>query len=317
VNVTRVIRLLSLSVTIVVLAGAAGPGVEVASAQAPAAASAQVPAATPGNRELERPFRILVERLEEQGSRSVTVYSDGVGFWKNARQFQVTPAALDAIRAALDESGFRTMPDMLGQGRKRLRSRVSVASPSLTKEVVQLLTGEQSTAFDKLTAAIVDVTEPLAKEGVSPTSLADGLAKVASGELAPAALGLVVQRQPELTQPQGPGWLLSIDYGEGSLQESLDRKRGEPRSLDLPADGVRRLAASLRDSGFAAWPSNLYSQEYVQIIVSVMRWRKVVEARAFTRLTPKTRPAEQKQLDELLVALEAWRREVPARPGRQ
>ncbi len=281
-----------------------------------AAAPTQVAAPPVGHAGLDRPFRILVERFGPEGARSVTVYSDGVGFWRNERQFKVPPAAIETILSTLETSGFKTMPDLIGAGPRRIRSRVWVDSPSLKKEAAQLMNGEQSKALDQLTAGILDLAEPLARVGVTPTSLEDGLAKVGRGELAAAALTLVVQRQPELSHPKGPGWLLTVEHAEGSLQESVDRRRGELRHLNLQPEAVRRLAEKLHDSGFAGWPANLYSKEYVQLIVQVLRWRKVVEARAFTSLSAASHAVEQKSLDDLLAALETWRQGVStAAPG--
>ncbi len=299
-----------LRLLLALVAGAAGVGVGAAGTKA-----AEQTASRPARLTLERPFRILVERKDAEGSRSVTVFSEGFGFWQNETQFPLPTTALDTITGALADARFQSMPDVLGDGKRRLRGRVSVVSPSLNKEVIQLLTGEQSQAFDRLTAAIADACEPLASDGIRPKDLADGLSKVASGELAPAALGLVVQRQPELAHPQGSGWLLNVEYGAGTLQESVDRRRSEPRRLALSPESVRRLALQLRDSGIAAWPVNLYSTEYVQIIVSVLQWRHVVEARAFARLTPTTHPQEQKKLEGLLAGLESWRREAAAPAG--
>ena len=74
--------------------------------------------------------------------------------------------------------------------------QISLELDGLEKTVVQLRKGDQSEDLRELAAALLAVSRGHAERGITPTGLADALAKVASGELAPELLSLSVQRKP-------------------------------------------------------------------------------------------------------------------------
>lgn len=252
------------------------------------------------------------------------IYGDGVGIWHDKTQFSLTrEQVLDLLRA-LRDARFGAMPEAFGAGgegeegeeeekqREKekvfLRGSVSVRLGASVKRVAQYMEGDQSETFEKLVEKILGMSEKAAKTGVSATSLSDGLAKLASGKLAPPALQLLVQSRADRPGETGQGdnWILRID-GRRVLDRTAgaDGKTVSQRLLTLDDEDFRALAGQLRDADPQALPRNLFSTRYVHLNVRVLSGRADLTARRYAGKTAETLGAKQAAFDRLYAALEA------------
>lgn len=266
--------------------------------QEPAPAASPTPA----------PFvRVRVERYAETGGESAVVFGQGFAFWQDRVQVSVPRETLEAIARAFEEARFSEMPELLGAGRKRLRVLVERESADGTsKQVVQLFTGDQSEAIDRLAASVLDPIRPLAEGAVGPSGLEDGLRRIAAGELAPQALTLVLNRKPELSAPAGAeGFLVEVQTGHVARRPFRQGAGyGEARPLAWSDDILRKIAARLADGQLESLPGNLFADQVVTLDVRVLKLRKSIEARRFSGLTREKHGEAQSRFDTLLSDLE-------------
>ena len=247
-------------------------------------------------------LRLLAERHTQDQSGRVVVYGNGVGIWNDATQFQAGPEQLKLLLAAVDTAHLQQMPNAFGAGKKWLVRRVSLRSGGATKEVVQILEGEQSAELKTLTDRVFEVLQPLASGGPAAESLADGLKKVASGVLAPETLHLVVHYKPGAASVE-PGFVFRVQDGIATRQSYKDQAYGD--TVALPDPRVRELAEALAAAEVDTLPANLYASEYCEVSVQVLNRRRSVLARPFTGMKHETHGSEQLRFDGLFERLRA------------
>ena len=164
------------------------------------------------------------------------IYGDGVGIWHDTTQFQLSREQILDLLRAFEQARFGAMPKQYGsdeegedededkdRDKDKEKSKtnektyfqaiVGLRIGTLQKRVAQSMTGEQSKVFLKLAQRIVAVSEKAAKTGSAPTSLNDGLGKVAAGN---ARAGDAPTARAAPTDRPGPGaedgtWALRLD----------------------------------------------------------------------------------------------------------
>jgi len=260
-------------------------------------------------------LRLFVERVIVGGNQSATVYADGVVVWNRERQLRISALEVASIAQHFSEAGFDAMPGTgFGAGKKRLRRRAIRRQAGLTKEVVQLLDGEQSPVLERLVDRVCAAVEPKPGAGVAADGLTDGLRKLAAGELAAETFSLVAFRKPELGRP-GPadGWLLRVEEGTATASPFAAGHSAERRALALEPDRLGRLLQALLAAGVESLPGNLYAPDYRELTLSVLNRRKNLTARAFARMTPTQLGEQQTLFERAFAEIETLQQEVSRR----
>jgi hypothetical protein len=247
-------------------------------------------------------LRLLAERHIEGQSGTFVVYGDGIGIWNHRLPFQVSPPVLDRLVAAVELAGFRAMPPAFGQGKKWLTRRVAVKAGAFAKEVVQLRGGEQSNELRALTNALFDAVAPLTGAGTTASDLADGLRKVASGELAPETLLVIAHVKPRADQA-AKGFLVRVEDGRATRQEFRAGAYAPPRDVSLSPEALREMAGLLAESGLAALPANLHAEVYTELVVQVLDQRKSVLARGFSGAAAEAERENRDRFERLFTRL--------------
>jgi hypothetical protein len=248
--------------------------------------------------------RIRVDWARGEGMISAELFGSGVGIWNERVQFRLPRRELLAVLGDLREARFGSMPGGFGEETDflRMRGKMSLTIGAATKGVVQLETGPQSERFRALAEKILRLAERSARGGVSAASLADGLAKIAAGKLAPEALDLVIVRREEnLENPAGgDGSMLAI-RGRAVRARVFQRGAGygPPRRLWLSEAEARKLAALLAEGSPSGLPPNLYSPEYTDLHLAVLQWKKDLQARRYLGVGPRTHGARQDGFDRI------------------
>jgi hypothetical protein len=260
------------------------------------------------------------------GSRveSVEVFGSGVAVWSGSRQIGVEPALVRRIASTLMDAGFAAMPATYGGTPAALRDspkvpragaevvcQVSLELDGASKSVIQLRKGEQSAELRALAGAVLDLLRPHASSGFAPRNLASALQALGSGELAPELLGVSLHRRPS---GAGSASLLSVRRGRAETREHPGTPRETARSLTLKTEELRALAGLLARVELEALPANLWADQYTELDVSVMRFRKSIQARRFDGMTKASHGARQQDFDRLRDGLVELERRV-AREG--
>jgi len=244
---------------------------------------------------------------------SLEVFGTGVAVWNSSRQFEMPAATIRQVLAVLKDAGFASMPAAFGGETEPVEEAPEVPRPGAEvtcqisveldgheKTVVQLREGDQSRRLADLATAVLDLARSHARQGVSPTGLQDALARLATGELAPQLLGLSVHLKT-LDGDPGGGWMLAIRGQHAEARSfAAGAGYGEARRVLLDAEEIRTLARRLVRGGVAALPANLWAQTYTDLDVSVMRWRKSIQARQFDGMEPGDLGDQQKAFDALI-----------------
>jgi hypothetical protein len=248
--------------------------------------------------------RIRVDWTRGDGTISAELFGSGVGIWNERVQFRVPRRQLVAILGELREARFGTMPGQFGEETDFLRmsGKMSLTIGAASKSVVQLETGPQSEQFRALAENTLRLAEQRATRGVSAASLADGLAKIAAGELAPEALDLVIVRRKENLESPGntDGSMLAIT-GRAVSARVFRRGAGygPARRLRLSEAEAKKLAELLAEGRPSDLPPNLYSPEYTDLHLAVLQWKKDLQARRYLDVQPKTHGARQEAFDRI------------------
>jgi len=274
------------------------------------ALSGSAAAETPGTA-IPRDLRLQAERHTQGESGNFVVYGDGVGILDDRLQFRVDEENLKRALAALDAARFQGMPDAFGSGKKWLVRRVSLKSGGKAKQVVQILEGEQSGELKALTDTIFDILEPWAVTGKTAASLDDGLKKIASGELAPETLHLLVHLKPKSPTAARPGFLFQVEDGAATTQTYGSSGYGDGVTVPLTPEQLKELTSILTAADVEKLPANLYAEEYSEVVVQVLNHRKSLLARQFAGLKPETHGEKQLRFDRLFESLRA---EANAKP---
>lgn len=294
---------------------AASPGPEPAGGSADPLSRALDSALARGSWEY---LRIDAECQDEAGLlRSVTLFGTGAGVWNGERQFAVPRERLLGALEALRRAGFGSMRESHG-GRDdpgemglELICRVRADLDGAEKQSYQLSKGRQSAELRELAERILAVGEELGPSGTAASSLEDGLGKLVRGELAPEALTLQLQRQPEDPRSTEGGWILRVEGGRAQISRtSPETGWTEPRRVRLSPEEVAGLARALLEARPDDLPANLYSSWYQDLEIRVLNRRKSLQARGFANLTPETHGERQERFDRLVTALEELERRM-------
>jgi hypothetical protein len=257
-------------------------------------------------------LRLFVERSIPGANQSATVYADGVVVWNREREVRIQTEDVARLLRLFRDAGFDAMPDQgFGTGKKWLLRRASLRRDGRTKQVVQLVGGQQSVELERLVDTVVAAVEPKPGTGVAAASLADGLRKLSGGELAPQCLGIVAFRKPELGR-SGPseGWLLQLQEGTATASAFSAGGFVDPRALSLDRARLTRLVEALLAAEVESLPGNLYAPDYRELTLSVLNREKNLTARAFAGLTATKLGEKQTLFERAFSEIEALSEEV-------
>ena len=247
----------------------------------------------------------------ESGRNSVEIYGSGTAIWAGRAQFKFDRQQLRTILGLVLEYDFPAMeetyggkedPSVPGEFAIRVTCLIQLTLDGISKQVAQLYGGRQSREMRQLAEEIIKFSEVQGREGVETESLQDALSKLATGELAPEILDLLVYRKPdpEALQAGVSGWLLRVQGYQASAQPLSPGGLKEPRLLDLDDASVRSLSSVLADLEVGDLPLNLYADDYTDLSLKVLQWKKSVQARQFAGMTPATHGQKQSRFDRLL-----------------
>jgi hypothetical protein len=261
----------------------------------------------------EIPFRLGVLCSNREAVRRMEVYAGGTAVWAGRVQValprEVRSALLDELLArrfdALRPSYGGKPAPVAPTASLRVTCRVVLAVEGVEKSSVQLAYGEQSAELAALANALLDRVQPLAARGTTARDLADGLAKIAEGTLAPELLAIRFLELPPDT-PATAGSIVRLEERRLSRRDyAPGREIGAETTRELPAERVRELAATLRQAGFDGLPLNLSAESQIEVEVALLEHRKTVLARQFGRLAPAPAPDARARFEQVLSALRA------------
>ena len=256
------------------------------------------------------------------------VFGNGVGIWNEERQFRLPREAVRSLLVAFREAGFALMlPSYGGEGDSvtpdaqppRLTCRVGLSLDGASRQVVQLQGGRQSAELRRLAERILDACRVKAAAGIGAVDLDEGLAKVATGVLAPEVLQVLVSRRPA-GRPSADGawgWVLRV---AGRTASILGPGEPGPEPVEARLDDAEAaaLARLLREEGVAGLPFNLYAEELTDLVVQVLGHEKKVQARRFAGMTRATHAEAQARFERILGTLgdcrERWFGHRPHEP---
>ena len=269
----------------------------------------------------------------DDGFVSVVLYGRGVGIWNDEKAFDISRQELAALLSMVKASGFAAMPPIFGgaprptprpdgherepSGPVRIVTEIEVKIGSLAKRVEQQSEGEHSAELGELVLGILAKTRERGEGGLGATDLAEGLERLAAGELPPESMTLILHDKPELSGAGRHG-------REGLLMELQGRSVGvreftpgegyrPPRRTELSQDEFQALAGALVEHRPGALPINLYSPRYVDVVIKVLDHRVSIQARQFAGIDATTHGAAQRDFDALLEVLRSHCRRASGR----
>jgi hypothetical protein len=186
-----------------------------------------------------------------------------------------------------------------------LKGFVDVRLGALVKTSQQFAVGDQSAELEALVRKLLPVCRGGAN-GISASSLDDGVQKVASGALAPETFALILNRRSESK---------AGDDRESFILEMQGRRVTDrlmppgqtppaPRSLDLPEADYTALVRVLADQHVGEIPINVYADRYTELRVTVLDRERSIVARKFLNMTPQTHGEKQQAFDRAYAALQ-------------
>ncbi|HEY1251565.1 MAG TPA: hypothetical protein VGH97_10275 [Thermoanaerobaculia bacterium] len=256
------------------------------------------------------------------GYLSMRLYGRGVLICDGRTQRTVKKETVRGVLRDLRDGGFAGMEAHYGSAgedegeeeRERephegpaLKGSIEVRLGSTAKVVQQFLVGDQSPALETLARRLLAVCRDTTSNGITASSLDDGLAKVASGVLAPETFELILNRRADgKDAASGESFILAV---EGRRATDRARPRGQkppaPRRLLLSAADFTRLVRGLADEKVGEIPINVYADRYTELRVTVLDQSRSVLARKFLNVTPQTHGEKQKAFDRLYETLQA------------
>lgn len=262
-------------------------------------------------------LRLRVEWRRDQKMVSAELFGSGVGIWNSRTQFRLSSREVLAFLESLQKSGFGSMPSMYGERSDMLvlKGMVSVTIGPLTKIVHQLAEGDQSDALMGVARNILSLSEQRAKNGVSVSSLAEGLQKLAQSKLQPEAFALVAVLRKESAGTGTPGeeggWLLRLTGRQARAQPFVQGKGyGAPRGLTLSPKEFQKIISLLRREDPAGLPQNLFAPQYTELRLQVLDQVKDLVARPYADVSPELHGKHQRSFDEICEALRALEQRV-------
>ncbi len=230
------------------------------------------------------------------GKQNARVYGAGVGICDNAYQIPVSRSEVVALLEAVRTARFGAMPDRFGgeeeenerQGQggdiPQMRGRLEVRLGPVSKTVLQMQGPEQSQELETLATRILKTCDGAPKRGVAASSLADGLAKLASGKLSPQAFEALVQRRESRSSSAAgaENWILRVEGRDATGRRMPGgRAPDAPKKLTLSDKQFQILVALLSSNDVGALPPSVYSAQYTDLRVKVLNREQVVSGRRF------------------------------------
>jgi hypothetical protein len=260
--------------------------------------------------ENKRPLdSVFIEVSWRRGDEMVSaqIYGNGTGIWNHKAQFRLTREEVRDLLESFQKTSFLRMPSLLGEESDmlKLQGKIVLTIGRQTQAVHQLALGDQSEELTELGTEILKMAEARGRDGVSVSSLSDGLKKISSGKLAPEALHLVAVRRKEQrgdADPTDPedGWLLRVAGRRVEAQLFRASRGYDPaREATLTRAEFRALLRKLRRADLADLPRNAYAAQYTDLRVEVLDRSRDVAARRYADITPKTHGGKQKNFDRL------------------
>jgi len=237
-------------------------------------------------------LRIVVEGNLGQGLTRLTIYGRGIGIWNGERQFALKSKQVREAIDLLIDAKFTGMPERFAfedekderQAPIKLVRVVTVSTGDISKTVLQDDRGPLSKTFESLVKNLVALCREPAAEGISASSLEDGLEKVAKGRLAPETL-VINANAPQIRSFEsqaGQGWLLTLQHAILSLRSQiLDEGVREIGERRLPPGEVEKLAAELLAAGAPDLPPNVNTSGYTQLSIRVLDQQVRTMARTY------------------------------------
>lgn len=232
------------------------------------------------------PLALAVDCNTDSGHRSVQLYPSGVLAWNNERQARIGPTERAALLDALLEADFASFEDSYGGKPRAERTgapvmvlcRIEVSADEVTKSSYQDVNGERSERFLALAGRLLDILAERGAGGVAAASLADGLDKLTSGELAVEALALQLMRLP--ANRRGAGVILEVAAGEVSSRAYEPGVAiGEVSPRPLAHEEIQSLVAALNAATVSELPARTTAPDIYQLRVQVLQHRLSVHAR--------------------------------------
>lgn len=257
----------------------------------------------------DRELRIATDCRSESGFVSAVIYGHGVAIWDRRAQTRLEQREIPRLLEAFRTHDFAGMRELYGGAADpaphtevglELICRVEVARGKLVKQVVQLSEGRQHAPLFALAEEILDAVAAERGRGVGAASLAEGLAKLSAGELAPEVLELRFLEQAERPGEGGESrqWTLrGGQLADGSGEPSAERF--------LESEEIATLARELVAAEVESWPGNLFSDTYIDFSVAVLSHEKNVQARTFAGMDDSTHGEHQRRFERMLTQLRA------------
>jgi len=260
------------------------------------------------------PFHLRVDCTDQDSRRSLEVIRGQVAVWGNDRQVGLSGNDRDALIDLLLNADFANFAPRYGETQKadkqeaplRVSCRIHIALQGVEKSSVQHMDGEQSEQLLGLARKLLDRLEPLAADGVTATTLEDGLTKLAGGVLAAELLDLRLVMIPDAGATR-PGAIVRIERGQILTQDYTPGTAVGPVSTqDLKQCQLQDVISSLRDARLWELPINVYAETIAELEVRVLSQRKTVIAR------PTFDPAPSKQQTAFVDLLSRLAGQLPA-----
>lgn len=235
-------------------------------------------------------FRLDVDCTDSNSSRSLKLFRGTVAVWNRERQVLISEEDKVQLLKMLLDDGFPSFDARYGGRPKsdkeeaalRVSCRIYLRLQDLEKTSVQLADGEQSDAMLGLAARLLDQVEKHAADGITVSSLKDGLTKLANGPLVPEVLNLRLLWLPaDGDGDDRTGYIFRVEGGDVSRQSYLPGEAiGTEDERRLTNCEANKLIDILNKTRIWDLPANLRHDGLTELDVSVLGHRKSVIARA-------------------------------------
>ena len=243
----------------------------------------------------------------------VVVHGSGVCFVGDV-QAKITPEGLTDAAKRLVKAGFADMPrafgGVAGPGRRvpeRLVRGVELGIGPAAKTVTQLAGGEQSKALADLVTGLHEMLKPLAAKGLDlgKLSLAQALAGLAKGDVAPEALSLALTVSPRRGSSRSRAFFRFTDAAATVFDGRYVDKpltRAETEAL------ARRIGTLLKGKDLEKMPRQLWWPDSLIGLSVSMRGGKArlslsADVGPYNRKLKAAHPKAQEAFDEVIRGL--------------
>ena len=243
------------------------------------------------------------------------VFGNGVGLWDRQVQLRLTPPETESLLRSVALAGFGSLPGTIGgepNREKRQKGRVTVTVGPVTKTVVQLEDGDQSSKLQGLAEGFLRASAAAAAQGVRVSSFDEGFTMLGAETLAPEALQVEVQR-PARPSPEGSpgGWMLRLEGRRVSARPlSAAEVQRTGRALVLSKADFQALVDVLRQSHPETWPPTFSAARPTDIRIQVLDRVRAVKASPPSGQARPSPHAKQEALDRVFAALVALHERV-------